>query len=60
MVCDDVGVTPRFFWLSVREKDANAPTTRGAFTYIEAILGQLYLALMIARLVGLYIIKRQS
>ncbi len=32
----------------------------GTFTYIEAILGQLYLAMMIARLVGLYIIKRQS
>ena len=32
----------------------------GTFTYIQAILGRLYLALMIARLVGLYIIKRQS
>ncbi len=32
----------------------------GTFTYIEAILGQLYLAIMMARLVGLYIANRQT
>ncbi len=35
-------------------------TLTGTFTYLEAILGQLYLAIMMARLVGLYIAKRQS
>ncbi|MFB3105428.1 MAG: potassium channel family protein, partial [Pseudomonadales bacterium] len=35
-------------------------TLTGTFTYLEAILGQLYLAIMMARLVGLYIANRQS
>lgn len=37
-------------------------TPRGAFvgtlTYLEALIGQLYVAIMIARLVGLYIARR--
>ena len=35
-------------------------TLTGTFVYIEAIVGQLYLAIMMARLVGLYIADRQS
>jgi hypothetical protein len=35
-------------------------TLTGTFVYIEAIVGQLYLAIMMARLVGLYIASRQT
>jgi hypothetical protein len=35
-------------------------TLSGTFVYIEAIVGQLYLAIMMARLVGLYIANRQT
>ena len=30
----------------------------GTLTYLEAVIGQLYVAIMIARLVGLYISRK--